>query len=413
MSFQTDRFSRLTALRPAAPRAAPPAGGMERQAELLRLLRADLRHNHCGQHVAVRKRCAEPGVPRVDPRVLRLLLPGARDGWADAKSWLFLDTETTGLAGGTGTYAFMVGLAWWEDDGLAVEQLLMQDFTEESSLLAAVAERLGEDKLLVTYNGKSFDWPLLETRYRMKRISLPQAPGAHLDLLHPARQIWRHSLRSVALAELEREVLKIERDNDIPSSIIPGLYFSFLRGGPPASLVPVFEHNRMDLQGLAMLAGRMAEMLEDPQSAGCSAAELFGISSVLKRRGDPQAAGETCRQALLRGLPEAAERAARRELALSARRERDFGLANEQWQRLLRDPQEGLLACEQLAIHYEHRERDLGRAASLVRGALGELREGFRSGRIDRAVYFGCHARLNHRLNRLLRKLGNPDGADS
>lgn len=412
MSSQTDRFSRLAALWPAAPRTAPPAGGPERQAELLRLLGAELRPNHFGQHVALKKLCAEPDVPRIDPRTLRLLLPGAKEGWTDAKSWLFLDTETTGLAGGTGTYAFLVGMAWWEDDGLVVEQLLMQDFSEESSLLAAVAGRLSEEKLLVTYNGKSFDWPLLETRYRMRRIALPPAPGAHLDLLHPSRQIWRHSLRSVALAELERSVLNIEREGDIPSSMIPGLYFGFLRGGPPASLVPVFEHNRMDLQGLAALAGRMAAMLEDPQGAGCSGAELFGISGVLKRRGNPRAASEACRQALLCGLPDDAERAARRELALSARRERDFGLANEQWEHLLRDPKEGLLACEQLAVHYEHREGDLRRAASLVRTALGGLQDGFHNGKVDRAVYFGWHARLSHRLNRLVRKLGTAGGTD-
>ena len=104
-----------------------------------------------------------------------LLMPDAPEEVADPEQWLFLDTETTGLAGGTGTYAFLVGLAWWEGGGLEVEQLFMRDYSEERSLLAALAERLAERPVLVTFNGKSFDWPLLETRYRMTRTIPPPA----------------------------------------------------------------------------------------------------------------------------------------------------------------------------------------------------------------------------------------------
>ena len=107
--------------------------------------------------------------------------------WRTLEQWLFLDTETTGLAGGTGTYPFLVGLAWWEGGGLEVEQLFMREYSEERSLLAALAERLAERPVLVTFNGKSFDWPLLETRYRMTRTIAPPEPLAHLDFLHPAR----------------------------------------------------------------------------------------------------------------------------------------------------------------------------------------------------------------------------------
>ena len=123
-----------------------------------------------------------------------------RKSVADAQQWLFLDTETTGLAGGTGTYPFLVGLAWWEGGGLEVEQLFMREYSEERSLLAALAERLAERPVLVTFNGKSFDWPLLETRYRMTRTIPPPAPRAHLDFLHPARNLWRLRLGSVRLS---------------------------------------------------------------------------------------------------------------------------------------------------------------------------------------------------------------------
>ena len=103
------------------------------------------------------------------PRRCGCSSPDAPEDVADPQQWLFLDTETTGLAGGTGTYAFLVGLAWWEGGGLEVEQLFMREYSEECSLLAALAERLAERPVLVTFNGKSFDWPLLETRYRMTR----------------------------------------------------------------------------------------------------------------------------------------------------------------------------------------------------------------------------------------------------
>ena len=140
---------------------------------------------------------------------------------ADAQQWLFLDTETTGLAGGTGTYPFLVGLAWWEGGGLEVEQLFMREYSEERSLLAALAERLAERPVLVTFNGKSFDWPLLETRYRMTRTIPPPTLRAHLDFLHPARNLWRLRLGSVRLSQLERHVLGWDRGADVASELNP------------------------------------------------------------------------------------------------------------------------------------------------------------------------------------------------
>src|SRR5579871_4082114 len=176
-----------------------------------------------------------------DPAVLRLLLPAGKRVTAreaeravaeasDPNHWLFLDTETTGLAGGTGTYAFLVGLAWWDAGGLQVEQLFMRDHGEEHSVLTEIARHLKERPVLVTFNGKSFDWPLLDTRFRMTRaIGVPKL-AAHLDFLHPARRLWRLGLGSVRLQELERRVLNAEslgwsREYDIDSSRIPEFYF--------------------------------------------------------------------------------------------------------------------------------------------------------------------------------------------
>jgi uncharacterized protein len=160
-----------------------------------------------------------------------LLAPNAPDEVADPEQWLFLDTETTGLAGRTGTYPFLVGLVWWEGGGLEVEQSSMREYGEERSLLAALAERLAERPVLATFNGKSFDWPLLETRYRMTRGIAPPEPRAHLDFLHPARNLWRLRLGSVKLSQLERHVLGWDRGADMPSELIPRIYLDFVRGG--------------------------------------------------------------------------------------------------------------------------------------------------------------------------------------
>src|SRR6266550_1823638 len=165
MAATADKFSRLAALKPTRPIPARPATIRTPDESLSRKTRAALE---------------------------------------DPDKWLFLDTETTGLAGGTGTYAFLIGLAWWDACGLQVEQFFMRDFAEEHSLLHELSHRIAERPVLVTFNGKSFDWPLLENRFTMTRsIAVPKL-AAHLDLLHPARALWKLRLGSVRLGELER-----------------------------------------------------------------------------------------------------------------------------------------------------------------------------------------------------------------
>jgi tetratricopeptide (TPR) repeat protein len=181
----------------SASHASTAAGASDR---LAHLLGASIKRNSHGEHLSLHCWYGGNGPCIPDAAALRLLAPDAPGQVADPEQWLFLDTETTGLAGGTGTYPFLVGLAWWEGGGLEVEQLFMREYSEERSLLAALAERLAERPVLVTFNGKSFDWPLLETRYRMTRTIAPPEPRAHLDFLHPARNLWRLRLGSVKRA---------------------------------------------------------------------------------------------------------------------------------------------------------------------------------------------------------------------
>ncbi|MGH9707366.1 MAG: ribonuclease H-like domain-containing protein, partial [Candidatus Acidiferrales bacterium] len=197
-----DRFSRLAALRPprqaeivretsGADFVSASPGLPDGAARLAEILGAAPSGNRFGEHLLLRKWYSEPSECTPEEAALRLLAPDAALEIANPREWIFLDTETTGLMGGTGTYAFLVGIAWWDAGGLQVEQFFLRDHSEEHSLLAALGERLAERRVLVTFNGKSFDWPLLETRYRMTRSVKAPNMRAHLDFLHPARNLWR------------------------------------------------------------------------------------------------------------------------------------------------------------------------------------------------------------------------------
>src|SRR5207248_11726453 len=276
MAVTADKSSRLAALKPmrAIP-ARPAAIRTPDEADALgRLLGAGVASNPFGEHLAVRNWFSTPEFSEPSSTTLELLsrtrdesiTRKTRAALEDPEKWLFLDTETTGLAGGTGTYAFLIGLAWWDAGGLQVEQFFMRDFAEEHSLLQELSRRLKERPVLVTFNGKSFDWPLLENRFTMTRsIAVPKL-AAHLDLLHPARALWKLRLGSVRLVQLERHVLDAprlgwHREDDISSAFIPQFYFDYLRGGAPEPLVGVVRHNQMDLRGLAALFGKINELL--------------------------------------------------------------------------------------------------------------------------------------------------------
>jgi RNase_H superfamily len=356
---------------------------------------------------------------------------------ANPERWLFLDTETTGLSGGTGTYPFLVGIAWWDAGGLQVEQFFMRDLDEEHSLLLELSERMTERPVLVTFNGKCFDWPLLETRYRMTRKISSSTPSVHLDLLHPARRIWRLRLGSVRLKELERQVLgeggralEWSRDDDIDSSLIPQMYFDYLRGGPVEPLAGVFHHNQMDLRGLAALTGKILALFDSGNGLPDSAhhgmhdpIDLFGVSRVLLRNGHAARARELHESALRSGLPHPVERLAQRDLAQLAKRELDYIRANSLWEELRQtskrvsgktpattaaDTQKTLEvaieAAEQLAIYYEHQAKQPQRAIKLMATAIKELRDAQNLGEITVARATKVKTRLTRRLVRLQRR---------
>src|SRR5436309_7035653 len=387
------------------PRARPIRTDPEHMA---RVLGATVKTNQYGEYLSVRCWCAQP--PKYSPnlRAMKLLLPEAPDQIADPEQWLFLDTETTGLAGGSGTHAFLVGVAWWEGGALEIEQFFMREYSEERSLLLALRERIAEHPVLITFNGKSFDWPLLETRYRMSRkVSVP-TPRAHLDFLHPARNLWRLRLGSVRLSELERHVLGWDRGADLLSGLIPQIYFDYLRGGPPERLVPVLNHNQLDLRGLAALSSRILSLLSDVENLGQDGLELFGVSRICEKRGEDTRARSLYEKSIASFLPLETDRVARRSLARLAKRQGDFELACELWKNALGSSRHGFEAYEQLAIYYERKARDPEQAREIMKQALDELWRAIQAGEIAPGLYREIKAKFDHRMDRLERKSKRP-----
>jgi hypothetical protein len=190
--------------------------------------------------------------------------------------------ETTGLAGGAGTYAFLVGCAWYQDGSLRVRQFFLSNFTAERVLLETVAEIADSCGAVVTYNGKSFDLPLIETRFLLHRLETPFAGVPHVDMLHPARRLWREDGAECRLNALEQLLCGHRREGDVPGFEIPSRYFHFVRTGDARRLEAVMEHNRLDLISLAMLTARASQLLEDGPAAARTGREAVGHGTALR-----------------------------------------------------------------------------------------------------------------------------------
>lgn len=304
----------------------------------------------------------------------------------DPRRFLYLDTETTGLAGGTGTLPFLVGLAWFEDESLVIEQLLLRKPGEEKPLLKKLAERMAEASAIVTYNGKSFDWPLLRTRAVLNRVPLPP-PVAHLDLLHCARRVLGPRLGEVRLVNVEAEVLGMHRQGDIDGAEIPERFWSFVRGADASQLVPVLEHNANDLVALAAILVCLAERW-DGVLPSHAPEDRLAVAKTALRHGDEQRAFDWACSASDAGGSDALTCEALRLAATVQRRSSDVVRAVEFLNRALTvapSSQRAKLHLE-LSKLLEHRVRDLSGAltsAILSRGAEPEEAHDKRIARIE------------------------------
>ena len=321
---------------------------------------------------------------------------------ASPAEWAFLDTETTGLAGGSGTCAFLVGVGRITPEGFRVRQFFMRDYAEEASLLDSLARHLAGFRVLITYNGRTFDQPLLETRYRMNRARVPFVKLEHLDLLHGARRLWKLRFDSCRLVDLEQQILGVERDGDVPGALIPYLYFEYLRTRRAARLLPVFHHNATDILTLACLTAIVPHAFRNPHECGDGSllggarlhgAELVGLGRWLRQAGDLERARTLFRRAIGSGLKDELLFRTLWDLASIERKLGNQDQAFALWNELAaaRNPYR-VRALEETAKHWEHRAKDRARALEAVRAALA-----LAEADADEA------ARLRHREERLVR----------
>jgi uncharacterized protein YprB with RNaseH-like and TPR domain len=295
---------------------------------------------------------------------------------AHPTKWAFLDTETTGLAGGTGTCAFLIGVGAIEPAGFRLRQFFMRDYGEEASLLCRLAEHLAQFDVLITYNGKAYDQPLLETRFRMSRARHPFSRMEHLDLLFGARRVWKLRLESCRLVDLEYQILGVERVGDLPGEMIPYCYFEFLRTKQAFRLVPIFHHNAIDILSLACLTAIVPAVFREAD--GCAVGDtlhhgtdLIGPARWLLQAEREEDALRLFRRAVELGLPDHVLFKTLWDIAAVEKRMNRADAALAVYTELTesRNPFR-VRALEELAKHYEHTERNYAMALEMTRSAL-------------------------------------------
>jgi uncharacterized protein YprB with RNaseH-like and TPR domain len=350
---------------------------------------------------------------RFDPALLgRVLRASGREEEAasfDLGRALFIDLETTGLAGGTGTLPFLVGMGYYRDDRFRVVQHFLEDPAAEGEFIDGLRRFFVEMDFgcVVTYNGKLFDLPLLETRFILQRTPFPLADLPHLDFLFPARSLWKHKHDSCRLFHLAREVVRAERAEDIASAEIPARYFEYLRTGDFALIEPILYHNQEDILSLlgVVIAGLDLILTREAEDGAggaepVDAMDLYGAARFFERAGDAETSVRYYERALSGGLSRETAAAARLRLSSHFKKAKDFGRAVALWSEMSESRQPA--SFRELAIHYEHRVKDFAKALRLAEEGLALA---------GREAPEGAREDFRRRIERLRAKLRRAGGA--
>jgi len=321
---------------------------------------------------------------------------------------LFLDTETTGLSGGTGTIAFLVGVGYFEREQFVVKQYFLRNPGDELALLALLADDLASRPGLVSFNGRSFDLPLLETRYILNRRPTPFTDSPHLDLLHPARRLWRTSLESCRLIALEQQVLGVYRDQaDVPGGIIPLIYRDYLRSGNGVEMPRIFYHNRIDVLSMVSLTALLCQAFSEPDKTLQRGQEWLSLGRWYERLDMAAEAESAFRRAIQSDLPSKSFQSALFYLARLLKRAERRSEAAVVWQQLAAVEMDQARGHVELAKYHEWHTGELEQAGELTRRAINLVD---RWGQGMRAL---ARPDLEHRLARLERKLGQATDPES
>jgi len=321
----------------------------------------------------------------------------------DLSQAVFLDVETSGLSGGTGTYVFQVGTGFFEEHTFRVQQFFMRTVTEEPAMLDLVGELLDRFEAVVSFNGRAFDLPLLNTRFTLARQPRRMTRVPHLDLLRPSRRLWHRRLESCALGSLEQEVLGVRRtDQEVPGWLVPRLYFDYLQTGDASELAGVFYHNTVDVLSMVTLTARLGAVFGDLQAAELlDGVDLFSLGSWYERLGMTAQGEVAYRVALSRSLPAEVEQATWRQLSFLLKRQGRRDEAAVIWRSVAETgDMRAVYAYVELAKHYEWHIVDLRAAAAVTEQAIALLENALPDCRTEKTL-----VELVDRLRRLKRKM--------
>ncbi len=317
---------------------------------------------------------------------------------------VFLDTETTGLAGGSGTYAFLVGVGFFEDGEFVLHQYLMEDYHQELAMLQGLYETLQRFTHLVTFNGKSFDWPLMISRFtfnRMREIIQP----VHIDLLHPARRYYKKRLESCSLGSLEGEILGFLRENDISGAEVPALFFSYLQEKDGRLLLPVMQHNHWDILSLVTLMSHLLQAYLNPEEILEEAEDLFSAGKIYEDLTQYDQAIRCYCQSLEQNLPTGLNHEILTRLSFLYKRLGMMEDACNIWRRFIASESNlKHFPYIEMAKYFEHKVKDYHQALEMTRQARELLltqRRFYRNLKFTELL-----AEVDHRETRLLKKLG-------
>ncbi len=329
----------------------------------------------------------------------------------DLKETVFIDCETTGLAGGVGTYAFLVGIGYFsagskgEDHEFLIRQYFMRDFHEEEAVLFAVSQELQNFKSLASYNGKCYDLPLLENRCVVNRIDFDSTTWFHLDLLFPSRRLWKRRIQDCSLSNVEQQILDVEREIDIASYLIPQIYFDYLRSGSIDELIPVFHHNIYDILSLVGLSVFISQAIGDFRVAGIEdPIDLYSLGRSHFSMGNYHESIACFENALSKDMPTEWRQVVYINLAYAYKRTGNLKQAAQIWRHLLREKFPfNFYVYEELEKYYEHKEKDYPQAMSIVEKATGCLNMNSHSS--SNFNYRRALESLEYRRSRLERKI--------
>jgi uncharacterized protein YprB with RNaseH-like and TPR domain len=317
----------------------------------------------------------------------------------DLERCVFMDTETTGLAGGAGTLAFMVGLGFYRDNDFWLYQGFLRDPSDEPGMLAFIEELLAGIDTVITYNGKSFDVPLMHSRCVLNGFGKVFEDMRHIDLLHVARKVWKHRLPSRTLGTVENEILGFFRSKEeVPGWMAPELYFDYQKTGDASGVVPVFYHNAMDILTLGVLLRVVAAMVHDPFTVNVAGADLVSIARMYADQNDYDRAIELYEKGIEHHLSNDVYLDALMRFAAIYKRQNETAKALSLWERAVKLG--SIEACEELAKFYEHH-------AKSYEDAMKWVNEGFscaKKANLSKYQRSRIEDSLQHRLERLLGK---------